>query len=67
MSLLKVDPPCRRAAVTSQFGPKATWGSGDLVIPELLVWALRGLAEREQEQMRVREELDFVRRKIDGK
>jgi hypothetical protein len=31
------------------------------------VWALRGLAEREQEQMRVREELDFVRRKIDGK
>jgi transcriptional regulator with XRE-family HTH domain len=40
--------------------------AGDLVIPELLVWALRGLAEREQEQMRVREELDLVRRQIDG-
>jgi transcriptional regulator with XRE-family HTH domain len=40
--------------------------AGDLVIPELLVWALRGLAEREQEQMRVREELDLVRREIDG-
>jgi plasmid maintenance system antidote protein VapI len=40
--------------------------AGDLVIPELLVWALRGLAEREQEQMRLREELDLVRRQIDG-
>jgi hypothetical protein len=24
--------------------------AGDLVIPELLVWALRGLAQREQDQ-----------------
>jgi len=40
--------------------------AGDLVIPEMLVWALRGLAQREKSRTLIRRRSRVRRRRIEG-